>query len=72
MKFKEFIGERLVITELARKINYSPGHLYHILKGRSKVGKKLAKLLEEASGGKLKAEELINEYKEKNKIDSSC
>ena len=65
MKLEEFVGKRKVnITQLAESIGYSRCHLQGVVNGRFKAGKKLAKALEIATEGKLKAEDLLKADKE--------
>jgi transcriptional regulator with XRE-family HTH domain len=54
-------------TDFAEKVGISRGYLQHILSGLKNPSVKLAKQIEEATGGKVSKEELLfpEEYPEK-------
>ncbi len=67
MKLEEFFGNRINIAAIARETGFSRGHLNRVVLGKSRIGKRLAKALEETTKGKLNAEELLKNNKEQKK-----
>jgi plasmid maintenance system antidote protein VapI len=55
---------RISVTEFAKNIDYSRGHLTSIINGKLRPSKKLARQIEKATNGEVKAEELLNEKQE--------
>jgi len=52
--------KRKSIKSLAEEIDYSPSQLSAVVSSKRKPGRKLAKLIEKATNGEVKAEELLN------------
>lgn len=69
MKVDEFIGKRNVnISQLAKKINYDQAYVNKILNGFYKPSKQIAKALEEATEGKITYDDLLEHYKDRQKL----
>lgn len=65
MDLDEYLGRRTPIGILANKVGYSREHISGVMSGRARMGIKLAKALELATEGKLKADELLEDNKKK-------
>jgi len=53
------VRKRITVTDFAKKIGCSRSHLTEIVNGKRKVGKSLAMLIELATSGEVKSEELL-------------
>lgn len=66
MSIEDFKGKKHInISQLARDLDYSKQHVIAVLNGRLRAGRKLIKLLVQASDGKLTPEDLLNAYKDR-------
>lgn len=69
MRLKDWLKKnRIPITEFAEMINYNRITISEVISGRRKAGRKLIKLIEEATFGQVKAEDILKPYVEKKKI----
>ena len=69
LKLDEYLFKtKMTKKDFAEKLGISRGHLQHILSGTKNPSVKLAKQIEEATGGKVSKEELLfpEEYPEKD------
>lgn len=56
---------RLKISEFARRIEYSQGHLCGIAENKKLPGKRLMKTIEKATNGQVTYEDLVKGYNER-------
>jgi transcriptional regulator with XRE-family HTH domain len=62
MKLKDYLyHNRISIQDFADRLEYSRTHLSQIVNGQSFPSKRLAKAIEQATAGKVKAEDLLKE-----------
>lgn len=60
MKLREYLKlNNLTISAFADQIEYSRPHLSRVLTGKLKLGKKLARDIEKATNGQVKAHEIV-------------
>lgn len=60
MKLKIYlVMNKMTIKEFAEKVEYSRNQISNIINGTSKPSKRLAKVIEEATNGEVKAEDLL-------------
>ncbi len=62
MLLDDFVGKRINMTKFSESIGYTRSYITNVMSGRFKMTEKLAKALEEASDGKLKAKQLIKAH----------
>jgi DNA-binding transcriptional regulator YdaS (Cro superfamily) len=61
MDLREWLfRNRIKITPFARSLEYDPVHLNKIVNGKRNPSKRLAKAIEKATNGEVKADELVN------------
>ena len=66
MKLKVFLVlNKISITDFSKKLRCTRDHLSRVINGSKRASKRLAKDIEEATLGEVKAEEIIKEYKGK-------
>lgn len=62
MKLKLYlVKNRLTIKEFCEIINYSRNQISGVINGKLKPGRKLAKIIEQATNGEVTMEELLQE-----------
>jgi transcriptional regulator with XRE-family HTH domain len=60
MKLKLYlVSHRLTIKEFCETINYSRNQISGVMNGKLNASKKLAKIIEKATNGEVKAEEIL-------------
>jgi hypothetical protein len=60
MELKVWLAKnRITVVEFSRIVDYSRGHLSGVINGSYKCGRRLAKTIEKATKGEVKAEELM-------------
>lgn len=61
MELREYLfRKRITISEFSKQINYTRTHISDIMSRKRKAGKKVAKIIEEATNGIVSAEEVLN------------
>lgn len=61
MNLRDYLHfNRITVTEFAKTVDYSRGHLASIVNGKLKPSKKLARQIEKATNGQVTIEELLN------------
>ena len=68
MNLEEFVGKKINVTELAKRVGYDRAYLCNIFNGKKKMSKFVAKALEKATNGKLNADELLRDNQDKNQV----
>lgn len=67
MDLREYLfRKKMSVAQFGRNINYAPGYISRIIHNKKKPGKKLAKIIEKATDGEVKADELIRKYEQEN------
>lgn len=62
MNLREYLfKKRITPTDFARAINYHPSYLQAITRGERLPGKKLAKIISDATNGEVTIEELLEQ-----------
>ena len=62
MDLREYLfRHRISVTAFSSQINYARTYISEIVNGVKKPGRKLAELIEKATNGEVKAEELLKE-----------
>lgn len=56
----------MTIAQFARSIDFQPSYIAAIARGKVKAGRKVARIIEMATDGQIKAEEIIAIYTERN------
>lgn len=65
MELREYLSRHhLTVTEFAKKINYGRTYINEIVLRTKKPGKKLAKIIEEATNHMVTIQELLGEDKQ--------
>lgn len=65
MHLREYLyKKKLKIVEFARQVDYSKDHISLVMKRKHKPSKKLGRIIEKATDGHVKYEDLIAEEKE--------
>jgi plasmid maintenance system antidote protein VapI len=60
MHLREYLWKhKITIEEFAKSIGYNRHHISRVMKGEKKPGKGLANLIEKATNGEVKAEQLL-------------
>lgn len=59
------VKNKLTVNEFSETLNYSRTHLSAIINGRLSPSKKLAKMIQKATNGEVKVEELMKEIEKK-------
>lgn len=62
MDLREYLfRKRITVTEFSNLIDYSRTHISEIMHGSRKPGKKVIRIIEKATNGEVKAEDLMSE-----------
>lgn len=67
MKIRIYLLKKgLTIKQFAESIDFEPSYIAAIARGKVKAGRKVARIIEKATEGEIKAEEVIAIFTEKN------
>lgn len=56
--------KNMTLKSFSETLNYSTAQISQVMHGRRKPGRKLARLIEQATNGEIKAEELLKDKEE--------
>lgn len=60
MDLREYLFRKKIhVSDFAKVVNYSRQHLYGVISGKLRAGKKLADAIEKATEGAVKAKDLL-------------
>lgn len=61
MDLREYLFKnRMTLVEFSRVVDFNRDHLSRVMHGRKRPSKKLARIIEKATNGHVKAQELLN------------
>lgn len=68
MELREYLfKERITITEFAKLIDYCRGHISQIVVSHRRPSRRLAKIIENVTDGKVKYEDMLTLHKDVKK-----
>jgi DNA-binding transcriptional regulator YdaS (Cro superfamily) len=69
MNLRDYLHfQRITTAEFARRINYYHGTLNEYMRGRVRVSKRLAEVIEKATNGEVTAKEVLEQNPELSKL----